>query len=85
MWSHEQRNAQRSDAGWVLPRDRLHGRVVGRRSVVEMARTVIVIRRSTDERRTQTRGASKRVRGLQELRIRQILCDTGVEHERLFS
>jgi hypothetical protein len=30
-------NAQRSDAGWVTARDRLHGRVVDRRPVVEMA------------------------------------------------
>src|SRR5438128_4973381 len=30
-------NAQRSAAGWVTARDRLHGRVVDRRSVVEMA------------------------------------------------
>jgi hypothetical protein len=30
-------NAQRSAAGWVTTRDRLHGRVVDRRSVVEMA------------------------------------------------
>ena len=35
--SHEQRNAQRSDAGWVTSRDRLHGRLVARRWVVEMA------------------------------------------------
>jgi hypothetical protein len=67
---HEQRNAQRSDAGWVLPRDRLHGRVVDRRSVVEMAPHIIAIRRSTDERRTQTRVASKRVRVLLALRVR---------------
>jgi len=38
--SHEQRNAQRSDAGWVTSRDRLHGRVVARRWVVEMAPSV---------------------------------------------
>jgi len=50
----------------------LHGRVVGRRSVVEMARTVIVIRWSTDERGPQTRVASKRVRVLQERRIREV-------------
>jgi hypothetical protein len=30
-------NAQRSGAGWVTPRDKLHGRVVDRRPVVEMA------------------------------------------------
>ena len=30
-------NAQRSAAGWVRARDRLHGRVVDRRPVVEMA------------------------------------------------
>ena len=56
-----------SQAGWI-----------GRRPVVGMAPPVIAIRWSTDERRTQTRGASKRVRGLKELR-------TGVERERLFS
>jgi hypothetical protein len=33
----------------------LHGRVVDRRSVVEMARTVMVIRRLTDEGGAQTR------------------------------
>jgi len=38
-------NAQRSDAGWAPSGDKLHGRVVDRRWVVEMARTVIVIRR----------------------------------------
>jgi hypothetical protein len=30
-------NAQRSDAGWVTARDKLHGRVVDRQPVVEMA------------------------------------------------
>ena len=30
-------NAQRSAAGWVTARDRLHGRVVDRRPIVEMA------------------------------------------------
>src|SRR3954468_15263384 len=66
--SHAQRNAQRSDAGWVRREIncaagwscagrswRWHG-------------PWIAIRSSTDERRAQTRGASKRVRGLQELR-----------------
>src|SRR5258706_8012167 len=38
-------------AGWGLLH---HGRVVGRRWVVEMAPPVIVIRRCTDERGTQT-------------------------------
>jgi hypothetical protein len=42
----------------------LHGRVVGRRPVVEMARPVIVIRRLTDDRGAQTRVASKRARDL---------------------
>jgi hypothetical protein len=37
-------------AGWGLLH---HGRAVGRRSVVEMAPPVIVIRWSTDERRAQ--------------------------------
>src|SRR5262245_40671391 len=32
-------NAKRSVAGWVTSRDRLHGRVVLRQPVVEMART----------------------------------------------
>jgi len=36
----EDANAQRSDAGWVTSRDRLHGRVVARRWVVEMAPSV---------------------------------------------
>ncbi len=40
-------NAQRSGAGWAEARDKLHGRVVGRRPVVEMARPVIAIRWST--------------------------------------
>ena len=61
-WSHRGRpaaipgrvNAQRSDAGWVTDRNRFPGRVVGRRSVVGMAPTIIVIRRSTDEGGTQT-------------------------------
>src|SRR5512144_2164776 len=57
-------NAQRSGAGWVSARDKLHGRVVERRWVVEMARTVIVIRRSTDECGAQPRVASERVRVL---------------------
>jgi hypothetical protein len=48
-------NAQRSDAGWVTSGDRLHGRVVDRRRIVEMARAVIAIRRSTDGARAQTR------------------------------
>ena len=51
-------------------RSQVHGRVVMRRSVVEMARTVIVIRWSTDEHGPQTRVASKRVRVLQERRVR---------------
>ena len=33
----EDGNAPRSDAGWVTSRDRLHGRVVARRWIVEMA------------------------------------------------
>ena len=53
-------NAQRSDTGWVTDRNRFPGRVVGRRSVVGMAPTLIVIRRSTDEGGTQTRVASAR-------------------------
>jgi hypothetical protein len=44
-----------SQAGWIE-----------RRPVVEMAPPVIVIRRLTDERRTQTRVASARVRGLRQ-------------------
>jgi hypothetical protein len=43
-------NAPRSEAGWGSPRDKLHGRVVERRRVVEVALAVIVIRRSTEER-----------------------------------
>jgi len=61
-------NAQRSGAGWVSARDKLHGRVVERRWVVEMARTVIVIRRCTDECGAQPRVASARVRVHRELR-----------------
>jgi hypothetical protein len=57
-------NAPRSEAGWVSARDKLHGRAVERRRVVEMALPVIVIRWSTDERGAQPRLASKRVRGL---------------------
>jgi len=57
-------NAPRSDAGWVSARDKLHGRVVVRQPVVEMALPVIAIRWLTDERGAQPRVASKRVRGL---------------------
>src|SRR5512140_120613 len=59
-------NASRSEVGWVSLRDKLHGRVVERRRVVEMAPPIIVIRWSTDEQRTLPRLASKRVRGLQK-------------------
>src|SRR4051812_47326703 len=55
-------NAQRSGAGWVSARDKLHGRVVGRQPVVEMAPPVIMIRWLTDECGTLPRVASKRVR-----------------------
>jgi hypothetical protein len=64
-WSstvQRQRAAQRRGLG--SGRDKLHGRVVQCQPVVEMARTVIVIRRSTDETRAQTRAASARVRVL---------------------
>jgi len=54
-------NAQRSDDGLGLERDKLHGRLVDRRSVVEMAPSVVMIRPSTDERGAQTRVASARV------------------------
>ena len=64
IWPREDGNAPRSEAGWVSLRDKLHGRVEERRRVVEMALTVIVIRRSTDEQRTLPRLASKRVRDL---------------------
>jgi len=37
IWSREDGNAQRSDAVWVTARDKLHGRAVDRRRVVEMA------------------------------------------------
>ena len=37
IWSREDGNAQRSDAGWVTARDTLHGRAVDRRRGVEMA------------------------------------------------
>ncbi len=57
--ARRQRAAQRCGLG--SGRDKLHGRVVQGRPVVEMARTVIVIRRSTDETRAQTRAASARV------------------------
>src|SRR3954466_8027786 len=63
-------NAQRSGAGWVSARDRLHGRVVGRRSVVEMAPEIIAIRWLTDEGGAQPRVASKRVGDLPRLRVR---------------
>src|SRR3954469_3751855 len=62
-------NAPRSEAGWVSVRDKLHGRVVEHRWVVEMAPPIIMIRRLTDEHGAQPRLASKRVRGLQKLRI----------------
>ncbi len=38
--STSKRNAQRSGAGWVTSRDRLHGRAVARRRVMEMAQRV---------------------------------------------
>src|SRR5437868_5136020 len=56
--------------GWVSVRDKLHGRVVEHRRVVEMAPPIIVIRRLTDEHGAQPRLASKRVRVLPKLRIR---------------
>ena len=63
-------NAQRSGAGWVSPRDKLHGRVVERRRVVEMARTIIAIRRLTDEVTT--------LEGLAHGRLRQAWLDEQV-------
>jgi hypothetical protein len=54
-------NARRSTAGLGPEGDKLHGRVVGRRSVVEMAPSVAVIRWLTDDRGAQSRGASARV------------------------
>ena len=64
-------------------RDKLHGRVVGRRWVVEMALPVIAIRWSTDEHGAQPRLASKRVRVLPKLRTSQILCEA-IRRARVF-
>ena len=76
--SHEDGNAPRSDAGWVRREiDCTAGWSSAGRSWRWHCRS-LAIRRSTDERRAQTRGASKRVRGLLELRA-------GVERETLFS
>jgi len=69
--SREDGNAPRSDAGWVR---REINCTAGWSSVGRSWRwhcRSLAIRRSTDERRAQTRGASKRVRGLHEPRIGQ--------------
>jgi hypothetical protein len=56
-------NAKRGDAGWLSPEDKLHGRVVVRRWVVEMARTLSAIRRSTDRGRSLARARARSVFG----------------------
>jgi hypothetical protein len=57
-------NAQRSGAGWVPSEINCTAGWIRRRSVVEMALPVIVIRWLTDERGAQTRVASARARVL---------------------
>jgi len=69
--SREDGNAPRSDGGWVRRDiDCTAGWSNVDRSWRWHCRS-LAIRRSTDERRAQTRVASKRVRGLQELRTGQ--------------
>ena len=74
-----QRAAQRR--GWVTTRDRLHGRVVKCRSVVEMARTVgrntVVDGRAADPDRDRQRACPRSPEGCASA---QILCDTEVEN-----
>jgi len=64
--SREDGNAQRSAAGWVTARDRLHGRVVDRRWVVEMAPPYIldsvVNGRATDPDPRRQRACSRSAR-----------------------
>jgi len=74
-----QRAAQRR--GWVTTRDRLHGRVVMRPAVVEMARTVgcntVADGRAADPDRDRQRACPRSPRSCASA---QILCDTGVEN-----
>jgi len=63
-------NAQRSAAGWVRARDRLHGRVVERRPVVEMAPPSMLDSVVNGRAPDPARGASARVRVLRELTAR---------------
>jgi hypothetical protein len=56
-------------SGWPANGDKLHGRVVARRRVVEMAPPLSTIRRLTDGVRRPARVASERVRILLDLRI----------------
>ena len=65
-------NAQRSGAGWVTARDRLHGRVVDRRRVVEMAPSHIQDSAVNGRGPDPARGASARVRVLLELTARTV-------------
>jgi len=66
--SHENDNAPRSDAGWVRREINCTAGWASAGRSWRWRRRSLAIRRSTDERRAQTRGASKRVRGLQTLR-----------------
>jgi len=71
-------NAPRSDAGWVRREINCTAGWSSAGRSWRWHRRSLAIRRSTDERRAQTRVASKRVRGLHERR-------SGGERERLFS
>jgi len=76
--SREDGNAPRSDAGWVRREINCTAGWSSAGRSWRWHRRSLAIRRSTDERRAQTRVTSKRVRVLQELRA-------GVERGRLFS
>jgi len=63
---------QRSDAGWVTARDKLHGRVVDRRRVVEMSPPYIldsvVNGRATDPDPRRQRACSRSSRAPQPIK-----------------
>jgi hypothetical protein len=59
---------QRSGAGWVLREINSQAGWIVRQPVVGMAPPLIVIRRSTDDRRAQTRPPAARVRSLPNAR-----------------
>jgi hypothetical protein len=71
-WSPERANAPRSAVGWVTARDRLHGRVVDRRRVVEMAPPSmldsVVNGRATDPDPRRQRACSRSLESLQPVR-----------------